>query len=127
MEVVEGTDTSRPIAGVNPLLAGVRRLTLLADEATDSEAIFRALARELLSVPGAEEVFRRGHGALFAGLNAGRVEAARLSGGAVLPLAELSSRLDQRLALLVSGHRGKRSICVLTALCERKRWKTGAC
>src|SRR3984957_6982833 len=25
-----------------------------------------------------EEVFRRGHGALFAGLNAGRVEAARL-------------------------------------------------
>jgi diguanylate cyclase (GGDEF)-like protein len=56
MDVIEGTDTSRPIAGVNPLLAGVRRLTLLADEATDSEAIFRALARELLSVPGAEEV-----------------------------------------------------------------------
>jgi len=56
MDVVEGMDTSRPPAGVNPLLAGVRRLTLLADEATDSEAIFRALARELLSVPGAEEV-----------------------------------------------------------------------
>jgi diguanylate cyclase (GGDEF)-like protein len=56
MEVVAGTDTSTPPAGVNPLLAGVRRLTLLADEATDSEAIFRALARELLSVPGAEEV-----------------------------------------------------------------------
>ena len=38
------------------MLAGVRRLTLLADGAADSEAIFRALARELLSVPGAEEV-----------------------------------------------------------------------
>ena len=38
------------------MLAGVRRLTLLADGARDSEAIFRALARELLSSPGAEEV-----------------------------------------------------------------------
>src|SRR5271163_749434 len=56
MNVVDGTDTSTPLTGVDPLLAGVRRLTLLADEATDSEAIFRALARELLSVPGAEEV-----------------------------------------------------------------------
>jgi diguanylate cyclase (GGDEF)-like protein len=51
-----GTDTSSPPTGGDPLLAGVRRLTLLADEATDSEAIFRALARELLSAPGAEEV-----------------------------------------------------------------------
>jgi diguanylate cyclase (GGDEF)-like protein len=42
--------------GGDPLLAGVRRLTLLADEATDSEAIFRGLARELLHSPGAEEV-----------------------------------------------------------------------
>jgi diguanylate cyclase (GGDEF)-like protein len=40
----------------DPLLAGVRRLTLLADNADDAEAIFRALARELLSMPGAEEV-----------------------------------------------------------------------
>ena len=56
MNVVDGTDTATSVAGVDPLLAGVRRLTLLADEATDSEAIFRALARELLSVPGAEEV-----------------------------------------------------------------------
>ena len=56
MDVVEGTDTSTSPRGVDPLLAGVRRLTLLADEATDSEAIFRALARELLAVPGAEEV-----------------------------------------------------------------------
>jgi diguanylate cyclase (GGDEF)-like protein len=51
-----GTDTSSPPTGGDSLLAGVRRLTLLADEATDSEAIFRALARELLHAPGAEEV-----------------------------------------------------------------------
>lgn len=38
------------------MMAGVRRLTVLADVARDSEAIFQALARELLSVPGAEEV-----------------------------------------------------------------------
>ncbi len=43
-------------AGVDPLLAGVRRLTLLADEASDTEAIFRELAHELLEVPGADEV-----------------------------------------------------------------------
>jgi diguanylate cyclase (GGDEF)-like protein len=42
--------------GGDPLLAGVRRLTLLADEAPDAEAIFRELARELLFSPGAEEV-----------------------------------------------------------------------
>src|ERR1700693_4811403 len=58
MEAMTGTDTQAQAssASVDPLLAGVRRLTLLADEASDSEAIFRALARELLSVPGAEEV-----------------------------------------------------------------------
>jgi len=56
MGVVTGTDTSTPPAGPDPLLAGVRRLALLADEAADSEAILRALARELLSVPGAEEL-----------------------------------------------------------------------
>jgi diguanylate cyclase (GGDEF)-like protein len=56
MGVVTGTDTSTPPAGADPVLAGVRRLTLLADEARDSESILRALARELLSVPGAEEV-----------------------------------------------------------------------
>ena len=38
------------------MLAGVRRLTLLADGAPTSEAIFRALARELLIGVGAEEV-----------------------------------------------------------------------
>ncbi len=41
---------------MQPLLAGIRRLTALADGASDPEAIFRALARELLAVPGAEEV-----------------------------------------------------------------------
>jgi diguanylate cyclase (GGDEF)-like protein len=40
----------------DPMLAGVRRLTLLADGAVDGEAIFRGLARELLLAPGAEEV-----------------------------------------------------------------------
>jgi diguanylate cyclase (GGDEF)-like protein len=56
MDVVTGTDTQAPSAVGDPLLASVRRLTLLADEASDSEAIFRALARELLALPGAEEV-----------------------------------------------------------------------
>ncbi|HWG07979.1 MAG TPA: sensor domain-containing diguanylate cyclase [Solirubrobacteraceae bacterium] len=42
--------------GVESVLAGVRRLTLLADSATDVDAVFRALARELMSSPGAEEV-----------------------------------------------------------------------
>ncbi|MHB8531701.1 MAG: GGDEF domain-containing protein, partial [Solirubrobacteraceae bacterium] len=38
------------------LLAGIRRLTALADGTADAEAIFRALARELLAVVGAEEI-----------------------------------------------------------------------
>jgi diguanylate cyclase (GGDEF)-like protein len=56
MDVVSGTDTSTSSAGVDRLLAGIRRLTALTDSATDADTIFRALARELLSVPGAEEV-----------------------------------------------------------------------
>jgi diguanylate cyclase (GGDEF)-like protein len=56
MDVVSGTDTSASYVGVDRLLAGIRRLTALADEASDPEAIYRALARELLSAPGAEEV-----------------------------------------------------------------------
>jgi diguanylate cyclase (GGDEF)-like protein len=56
MDVMSGTDTSASYVGVDRLLAGIRRLTALADEASDPEAIYRALARELLSVPGAEEV-----------------------------------------------------------------------
>jgi diguanylate cyclase (GGDEF)-like protein len=38
------------------VLAGLRRLTLLADGAQDSETVFGALARELIAVTGAEEV-----------------------------------------------------------------------
>src|SRR5271166_1437469 len=56
MGVVTGRDTQAPPAGAEAVLAGVRRLTVLADEASDSEAILRALARELFSMPGAEEV-----------------------------------------------------------------------
>src|ERR1700684_4452541 len=39
-----------------PVLAGVRRLTLLAEKAEDPETVFVALARELITVMGAEEV-----------------------------------------------------------------------
>jgi diguanylate cyclase (GGDEF)-like protein len=56
MDVVTGTDTSASSWGGESVLAGVRRLTLLADGAPNIEVIFRALARELLSVPGADEV-----------------------------------------------------------------------
>jgi diguanylate cyclase (GGDEF)-like protein len=55
MDVVAGTDTSSA-AGIDSLLAGIRRLNALADTVNDSEGIFRALAGELLSVPGADEV-----------------------------------------------------------------------
>jgi GAF domain-containing protein len=56
MDVATGTDTSQLPVGGDPLLAGVRRLALLADSAEDPEAIFRALARELMRTPGAEEI-----------------------------------------------------------------------
>ncbi len=65
MDVDTGTDTSklsvggdRPFStgGGDPLLAGVRRLTLLADSAEDPESVFRTLARELQAMPGAEEI-----------------------------------------------------------------------
>jgi diguanylate cyclase (GGDEF)-like protein len=55
MGVVKGTDTS-PSPEASSVLAGVRRLTSLADGARDADAVFRALARELLLSPGAEEV-----------------------------------------------------------------------
>jgi diguanylate cyclase (GGDEF)-like protein len=55
MDVVTGTDTSASSGGIDRLLAGIRRLTALADSASDAETIFRALAREL-SALGAEEV-----------------------------------------------------------------------
>jgi diguanylate cyclase (GGDEF)-like protein len=56
MDVVTGTETSTSPGGAESVLAGVRRLTLLADSAANSEVIFRELARELLAVLGAEEV-----------------------------------------------------------------------
>ena len=48
--------SSASAAGVDSVLAGVRRLTLLADGARDTDAVLRALAREPLSSLGAEEV-----------------------------------------------------------------------
>ncbi|MEA2216168.1 MAG: hypothetical protein QOK19_1729 [Solirubrobacteraceae bacterium] len=51
-----GTDTSASSGGIQRVLTGIRRLTALADGSGDSDGIFRALARELLEVPGAEEV-----------------------------------------------------------------------
>ncbi|HLM85563.1 MAG TPA: GGDEF domain-containing protein [Solirubrobacteraceae bacterium] len=42
--------------GLDRLLVGIRNLTALADGTSNVDAIFRALAHELLSVPGAEEV-----------------------------------------------------------------------
>jgi diguanylate cyclase (GGDEF)-like protein len=56
MDVVSGTDTSASSGGVERLLAGIRRLTTLADGGADSDGVFRAMARELLVVPGADEV-----------------------------------------------------------------------
>jgi diguanylate cyclase (GGDEF)-like protein len=51
-----GTDASGLPRDDDPLLAAIRRLTLLADSASDGEGIFRGLARELLLAPGAQEV-----------------------------------------------------------------------
>ncbi len=56
MDVVSGTDTSTSSGGVQRVLTGIRRLTALADGSGDADEIYRALARELLEVPGAEEV-----------------------------------------------------------------------
>jgi diguanylate cyclase (GGDEF)-like protein len=57
MDVASGTDSPVSLGGgVETLLAGIRRLTALADAAADPDSIYRALARELLTVPGAEEV-----------------------------------------------------------------------
>jgi diguanylate cyclase (GGDEF)-like protein len=56
MEGVAGTDTSPPSTGLDRLLAGIRRLTSLADSASDAETIFRALASELLAAPAADEI-----------------------------------------------------------------------
>jgi len=56
MDVVAGKDAVARSGGMERLLEGIRRLTALADSASDSEAIFGGIARELLSAPGAQEV-----------------------------------------------------------------------
>jgi len=56
MDVVSGMDTSASSGGVQRLLGGIRRLTALADGGVEADPIFRALARELLASPGADEV-----------------------------------------------------------------------
>jgi len=56
MEVVAGKDADASSGGMERVLAGIRRLSGLAETAGDSETIFAALAAELLSAPGAQEV-----------------------------------------------------------------------
>jgi diguanylate cyclase (GGDEF)-like protein len=56
-----GTDTYDQPVSTDPMLAGLRRLTALADTAgngggSGEDEIYRGLARELLLAPGAEEV-----------------------------------------------------------------------
>ncbi len=60
----EDTPAPHPVGAANalhsldatPVLAGVRRLTLAAESADTDEAVFAALAHELIAVSGAEEV-----------------------------------------------------------------------
>jgi diguanylate cyclase (GGDEF)-like protein len=56
MDVVSGMDTATSSGAVQRLLGGIRRLTALADGAVEGDSIFRAMARELLASPGADEV-----------------------------------------------------------------------
>src|SRR4030088_1801440 len=56
MGVVTGRDTSTSPGGADSVLAGVRRVTLLADAAANAEVILRGLGRELPGVPGADEL-----------------------------------------------------------------------
>jgi len=61
MDVVSGMDTSRTIGEGDgeqaaALFAGIRRLSAIADSATEPEEIVRALASELLRSPGGDEV-----------------------------------------------------------------------
>jgi diguanylate cyclase (GGDEF)-like protein len=51
-----GKEASAPPDGLESVLAGVRRLTIVADGARGRETVFRALAAELLRVPGADEI-----------------------------------------------------------------------
>jgi diguanylate cyclase (GGDEF)-like protein len=79
MDVVTGTDTSASSGAVDRLLLGIRHLTALADSAGDADTMFRALARELLSVPGADEVHI--HHLLVDGADGEELVAVYLSGG----------------------------------------------
>jgi two-component system, cell cycle response regulator len=56
MGVVTGRDAETPPGTTGSVLAGVRRLTLLAEGASSAEMVYRELARELLISPGADEV-----------------------------------------------------------------------
>ncbi|HEV2981169.1 MAG TPA: GGDEF domain-containing protein [Solirubrobacteraceae bacterium] len=56
MDVGEGMEAATSPGDAESVLAGVRRLTLLADSATSPEVIYRELARELLAAPSADEV-----------------------------------------------------------------------
>ncbi|HEY5194922.1 MAG TPA: GGDEF domain-containing protein [Solirubrobacteraceae bacterium] len=53
---IASANDSAPELDLAPVLAGVRRLTALADVAEDTDTVFAGLARELIAVMGAEEV-----------------------------------------------------------------------
>jgi diguanylate cyclase (GGDEF)-like protein len=53
---ITSASSSEQALDLAPVLAGVRRLTLLADTAEDGDMVFAALARELIATMGAEEV-----------------------------------------------------------------------
>jgi len=56
MDVVMGTDTLASGAGMESLVASIRKLTALAERQGSAETVYRVLARELLSIPGADEI-----------------------------------------------------------------------
>ncbi len=56
MGIAPANGSSEHELDLGPVVAGVRRLTLLADTAEDSDTVFAALARELIATMGAEEV-----------------------------------------------------------------------
>jgi diguanylate cyclase (GGDEF)-like protein len=56
MSTIVPPATAAPEVDVAPVLAGVRRLIALGDGAQETETVFRALARELIVVIGAEEI-----------------------------------------------------------------------
>ncbi len=92
MDVVTGTDTSASSSGVDRLLVGIRNLTALADSGGDADTMLRALARELLSVPGADEVHI--HHLLVDGADGEELVAVYLPGG-IGRLSYLQSRSER--------------------------------